>query len=56
MVQGPGEYEEVKDELKGGHFGKFKPKSDIEWQMYRASQLPAPGDYEIPTTLTVSVR
>lgn len=46
-TQGPGEYE-TRQSLEGptgGTWGKYRPKSDLEWIIYRASQLPGPGQY-----------
>ena len=38
---GPGEYEGKSTlDTTGGTFGQHNPKSDIEWQIYRASQIP----------------
>jgi hypothetical protein len=30
----------------GGRFGESKPKSDVEWMIYRASSKPGPGEYD----------
>ena len=38
--------------VKGGLFGRFPEgsgKSDIEWEIYRAKQLPGPADYGAPS-------
>ena len=32
---------------QGGSWGKSSGKSDVEWQIYRASQMPGPTDYSI---------
>jgi chemotaxis protein histidine kinase CheA len=50
---GPGEYEPAPLPTAGGTWGKHKPKSDIEWQIHRAKQMPGPGSYKLPSTLTV---
>ena len=44
---GPETYH-VRDQFKvsGGRFNMSKAKTDVEWQMYRAAQLPGPGQYE----------
>lgn len=47
VTPGPGEYDETIVQVRGGQFGKHNPKSEIEWQIYRANQLPAPGEYEV---------
>ena len=31
----------------GGAWSKYKPKSDVEWAMDRASKMPGPGQYVI---------
>jgi hypothetical protein len=33
---------------KGGRFNMSKAKTHIEWEIYRAQQLPAPGEYNMP--------
>ena len=36
----------LKDEGKpGGAFSTANAKSDLDWQIYRASQTPGPSDY-----------
>ena len=30
----------------GGAWSKYKPKSDVEWAMDRASKMPGPGQYQ----------
>jgi len=46
ITPGPGAYE-LKSTLtnSGGTWGKFKPKTELDWIEYRAKQVPAPGDY-----------
>ena len=34
--------------LRGGRFGTGKPKSDVDWSIYRAAQVPGPGHYGAP--------
>jgi hypothetical protein len=46
-VPGPGSYDTT-PKVAGGLFGRFgegSGKSDIEWEIYRAKQLPGPADY-----------
>ena len=31
---------------RGGKFSSAKPKSDVEWAIYRAKQQPGPGQYQ----------
>ena len=31
--------------IGGGKFSDAKPKTDIEWTIYRGAQMPAPGEY-----------
>lgn len=41
--------------MKGGRMGTGeRPKSDVDWAIYRAKQGPGPGEYVIPTTMTQS--
>lgn len=52
VTPGPGEYHVEQGPLPaGGTWGKHNPKSDVEWQIYRAAQIPGPGEYDLPTTL-----
>jgi hypothetical protein len=49
-IPGAGEYDTERSfrSLKGPAGGKFnssKPKSDIDWTIYRAAQMPGPGEY-----------
>ena len=46
ITPGPGAYE-LKSTLTdtGGTWGKFKPKTELDWIEYRAAQVPAPGHY-----------
>jgi len=38
--------------LSGGfHFNQGAPKSDVEWAILRAQDIPGPGAYAVPTTL-----
>jgi hypothetical protein len=32
---------------QGGSWGRSSGKSDVEWTMYRASQMPGPTDYDV---------
>lgn len=34
-------------ENRGGRFNMGKSKTDLEWVIYRTSQIPAPGVYEV---------
>eukprot|EP00942_MAST-04A_sp_MAST-4A-sp1_P003775 g3775.t1 len=49
ILPGPGEYHNNKTDMannaKGARWGKYKPKSDIDWIMYRSAQIPGPGQY-----------
>jgi hypothetical protein len=41
--------------MPGGRMGTGeRPKSDVDWAIYRAKQGPGPGEYVIPTTMTQS--
>ena len=31
----------------GGKFNLSNPKTDVEWRMIRAAQIPGPGAYEV---------
>ena len=31
----------------GGTWGKYTPKSDVEWSILRAKELPGPGQYQM---------
>ena len=48
ITPGPGEYNEhgsmATAKANCAKWGQYNPKSEIEWIMYRAQQLPAPGD------------
>ena len=35
--------------FRSGRFNNSKSKNYVEWQIYRAKQLPGPGDYHLPT-------
>ena len=39
----PGPY--MVNGVRGGRFAQGKPKSDVEWKILRASQVPGPGQY-----------
>jgi hypothetical protein len=43
----PGPY--LTNGVRGGRFGTGMPKSDVEWTIYRAKQLPGPGQYGVPS-------
>ncbi len=46
-LPGPGSYKLPSTlEAAGGRFNVSAAKSDVEWQMLRASQVPGPGSYE----------
>jgi hypothetical protein len=49
ILPGPGEYHNNKTDManntRGARWGKYKPKSDIDWIMYRSAQIPGPGQY-----------
>jgi len=45
-IKGVGERTDV-----GSKIGKSSPKSELEWKIYRAKQVPGPGEYHIPSTL-----
>ena len=46
ITPGPGAYELPSTlAASGGTWGKFKPKTELDWVRYRAAQVPAPGDY-----------
>ena len=49
ILPGPGEYYNNKQDManntRGARWGKYKPKSDIDWIMYRSAQIPGPGQY-----------
>ena len=50
QIPGPGQYTPNDPNHKGkssGSWGKYKPKSDVEWLMYYAEQKPGPGQYSI---------
>ena len=48
IMPGPGEYSAPEIGKGGGAaWGKYKPKSDVEWMMYRAAQIPGPGAYKL---------
>ena len=38
-------------DVSGGRFNEGKPKSDIEWQMFRAARIPGPAHYKVPRGL-----
>lgn len=44
---GPASYEiNTQKPPKGGKFNLSKSKSDVDWIIYRSSQIPAPGQYD----------
>ena len=49
ITPGPGEYQDHSTDMvnntRGARWGKHNPKSEIEWIMYRARQIPGPGEY-----------
>ena len=52
ITPGPGEYQATNGDMANSHancakWGEQNPKSEIEWVMYRAKQLPAPGDVSL---------
>jgi hypothetical protein len=51
ITPGPGEYNETGSmataKANCAKWGQYNPKSEIEWIMYRAKQLPAPGDVSL---------
>jgi len=49
---GPGQYKVDKDDGKGpaACISKSSAKSDVEWAMQRAAQLPGPGEYSTKNT------
>lgn len=55
ITPGPGEYnlDSGPKGPKGGTWGKHKPKSDVEWKIYRAAQIPGPGQYKLPSSVLV---
>lgn len=51
---GPAAYKlpDYQTNMKGGRMGTgVRPKSDVDWAIYRAKQTPGPGEYVIPTGL-----
>ena len=53
ITPGPGEYQlpDSSTLIKGGTWGNFKPKTEIEQLMARANDTPGPGNYSVPNTL-----
>ena len=48
ILPGPGEYERGSTLTpSGGVWGKYRPKSDIEWQIHHAASMPGPAEYEL---------
>ena len=45
----PGDYnlKGVAESKVGARIGNSNPKSDLEWKIYRAKQVPGPGEYEV---------
>merc|ERR1711934_353182 len=53
----PGIYEikgVMESSKAGSRMGNANPKTFIEWEMYRAEQLPGPGEYNSRSTLKQS--
>lgn len=49
---GPGSYNpKLPPSSNGGRFGGMRPKTAVDWEIYRASQLPGPSDYNAPGTI-----
>jgi len=46
LPEPPGPY--MPNGVRGGRFGTGKPKSDVDWCIYRAGQVPGPGQYGVP--------
>ena len=42
----PGPY--LANGVRGGRFGQGTPKSDVDWKIHRAKQVPGPGEYGSP--------
>ena len=57
ITPGPGEYNEhgsmATAKANCAKWGQYNPKSEIEWIMYRAQQLPAPGDVSLCVVVVV---
>ena len=55
QLPGPADYDLEKtgigQGIATGRFNASKPKSDIEWKMYAASQIPGPLDTYSPYTV-----
>ena len=47
MPTPPGPY--LQSGVRGGRIATGKPKSDVDWKIYRAKQIPGPGEYDSPT-------
>jgi hypothetical protein len=39
-------------DINGGTWGRHKPKSELDWVIHHASQLPGPADYAGPRMFT----
>jgi len=50
---GAGQYyrDRTGEGLKGGKFNNSNAKTDVEWKMHEAAQLPGPGSYKLPSTV-----
>jgi len=46
MPTPPGPY--LQSGVRGGRIATGKPKSDVDWKIYRAKQIPGPGEYDSP--------
>lgn len=48
MNAGPGQYDpDVGYKLRGGKFSEARPKTDVDWVIYKAERIPGPGQYEL---------
>ena len=46
-MPGPGEYDVTETRrIGGGRISRASGKSDVDWEIYRASQIPGPGAYD----------
>lgn len=50
-VRGPGQYQPVRPQMGGGRFNMSNAKSDLDWIVYRAAQIPGPGQYDAAKSL-----
>jgi hypothetical protein len=50
----PGQYHpDGHYKVNGGRFSNSKPKSDVDWSIYRAKQQPGPGQYKVSKDITL---